>query len=383
MIRVKLLDEKEYRALKNIGGRNYDPSDFFELLRQKGDFTDPESCALLCTLHGEEAVRGKWYRRTTPEGKPCLPAVSPEAQYGLVVIERSRQGLYTDIPREFQPFETMGRMERAVGSTPDVLYVWDALAELEMDILLYFRKRDFDFSWEIPLSCEFLLENGAPQGPVWVKKNRARKKHGTETYKGFPCVDDFFYDLQYHWYENVEEMVDAIREENSGQKPLPRGEMSRAMFGKLCDEDAHDWWDEPAKDDEAPRRLINYMEALPVEPEERRPLFLVVQAFRDGSFHLWNQTPVKYPSYNELLDWATTLAWEGAEVPGLIEEAMVLVVDVNEILACASQISRTVCAFRFTAQVTETYGKRQGLEEFSALLRRAQEAGTIVLPEKK
>ena len=53
MIRVKLLSEPDYRALLCKPGafRAYEERQFYDLLREKGDFTDAESLALLRHLH--------------------------------------------------------------------------------------------------------------------------------------------------------------------------------------------------------------------------------------------------------------------------------------------------------------------------------------------
>lgn len=77
MIRVKLLSETEYRKMrKDQLCKEYCEEDFYDLLRDRGDFADGDSSLLLRTLHGEEAVAGKWYKRRTPRGAPCLPALS-------------------------------------------------------------------------------------------------------------------------------------------------------------------------------------------------------------------------------------------------------------------------------------------------------------------
>ena len=117
MMRVRLLSEPEYRQMLREGTcREYRESNFYTLLREKGNFTDEASCSLLRTLHGDAAVEGKWYRRTTPEGKPCLPAISAEVKYGLTVIENSRQGVYTNFVEDFTPFEVQERMDGIAGA---------------------------------------------------------------------------------------------------------------------------------------------------------------------------------------------------------------------------------------------------------------------------
>ena len=80
MMRVRLLSEPEYRQMLGKGTcREYREIHFYTLLREKGDFSDEASRRLLRILHGDAALEGKWYSRTTPEGKPCLPALSQEA----------------------------------------------------------------------------------------------------------------------------------------------------------------------------------------------------------------------------------------------------------------------------------------------------------------
>ena len=114
MIRVRLLSDTDTNGTNRWEGGEtvpYEESLFYDLLREKGDFADAESLALLRHLHGEDAVTGKWYRRTTPEGRPCLPAISPEAKYGLVVIENSRKGLYTDLAVAFTDDKMQERID--------------------------------------------------------------------------------------------------------------------------------------------------------------------------------------------------------------------------------------------------------------------------------
>ena len=171
MIRVKLLSEPEYhQMLQNGACREYSEGDFYELLREQGDFTDEASGQLLRTLHGNAAVEEKWYRRTTPEGMPCLPAISPEARYGLTVIANSRKGVYTNIENSFTTFEVEDRMEPTLGGDSDIPLVWDAFAAMDLDVLLVFRRKNFSWCWDIPLGNDFILENYLRDGvPVEVR----------------------------------------------------------------------------------------------------------------------------------------------------------------------------------------------------------------------
>ena len=158
MIRVRLVSEPEYEKMRQERTcKEYCVDDFYDLLREKGDFTDGDSSLLLRTLHGEDAVEGKWYRRTTPQGAPCLPALSQEAKYGLVVLENSRNGVYTNLVKDLCAFEVEGRMDGAVGMRRDTPLVWDAFAAMDRDVLLTFRKKEFDFGWDIPLENGFIL----------------------------------------------------------------------------------------------------------------------------------------------------------------------------------------------------------------------------------
>lgn len=373
MMRVRLLSEPEYRQMLREGTcREYRESNFYTLMREKGDFTDEASCRLLRTLHGDAAVEGKWYSRTTPEGKPCLPALSPEAQYGLVVVENSRNGIYTPIDNRFCVFETQRRMEGRASSHCGIPLVWDAFAAMDMDILLVFRKKDFNFSWDIQLGNDFILENYHYGGAVVeavVEETRIREEMGAD---GVLRVDNFFYDEKYVWYQEPKELLEVLSDLNLGMLPLVRGELTLGELYRLCDDnddvEREDW---KAGTGEAPwlkGRVLNHMDYRPEEPESRRIVYMVVEKHPDGSYLLRNRTSGKYPEYIEMLDQVMELAVPGGEI-------LTLAVDVNEIMQCAADVNKAVCAFRVADEAVETFGRQEGLLVFEEALREALASG--------
>ena len=145
-MRIRLISEPERGSMRQENRlSSYYEGHFFDLLREKGTFDDEASIQLLTYLHGEEAVTERWYSRVTPDGKPCLSAISQEAKYGLVVLEDSRNGVYTNLVKDFCAFEVEGRMNGVVGMGRDTPLVWDAFAAIDRDVLLTFRKKEFDF----------------------------------------------------------------------------------------------------------------------------------------------------------------------------------------------------------------------------------------------
>lgn len=374
MIRVKLLSEPEYRKMWRTepGCREYNESQFYDLLRKKGDFTDAESLTLLRHLHGEEAVAGKWYRRTTAGGKPCIPAISREAMYGLVVIENSRQGWYTALEQAFTDFEVEQRMGESGGDHDNPL-VWHVFAQLDMDILLTFRKKDFSFAWEIPIDEEFILENYPVDGvPTEVHITQEYLQH-PEQRDGDWYAGNFLYDLQYHWTDDAAEVLEFLGRRFKGRLPLAKGVFSLEAFEAmympkedLCE--LNRMWGEQEEPAQKKWQVVNHMDYLPEEGESRRLMYLIIEERRDGRFCLRNNISVKYPSYGELLYEAMDFLRPGCEL-------LILPVDVNECMACTEDLRKVVCAFRVAEGVIETFGPEEGLREFEKTLRRAVESG--------
>ena len=144
MMRIRVISEPERGSmLRENRLSSYYEGQFFDLLREKKTFSDEASIQLLEYLHGEEAVRERWYSRVTPDGKPCLSAISQEAKYGLTVIENSRKGVYTELEEDFSELEVESRRGGSVSADSDLPLVWNAFAALDMDVLLAFRKKDF------------------------------------------------------------------------------------------------------------------------------------------------------------------------------------------------------------------------------------------------
>ena len=396
MIRVRLLSEPEYREMwQESRCREYDERHFYDLLREKGDFTDEASRSLLRHLHGEAAVTGKWYARTTPEGTACLPALSPEAKYGLVVIENSRKGLYTNLCEAFAEYEVADRMNQNGADVPEIPLVWDAFAKLDMDILLLFRKKDFYFGADIPVSTGFLLENHRVNGvptEVWVEPFA---RDLPEEKNGLPCVANSFYDQVYQWERETEELLDTIRKEVGRNLPLAKGVFSCSEFDEMCGEsftysesslerrrEEMELLRDMGEEYEPPEELwqvVNHMEFLPDDVEARRLRYLIITRYPDGNYLLRSGISVKYPSYGELFHDATTFAIPGGEI-------LVLPVDVEEVMRCSAAINKAVCAFRVTDGVVETFGPKEGLREFAARLQMAVESGRCSIsgeePEK-
>jgi len=376
MIRVKLLSEPEYRALvrERTAYSEYHESQFYHLLREKGDFTDAESLAILRHLHGEEAVTGKWYRRTTAEGAPCIPAISSEAKYGLVVLENSRRGCYTPIVEAFTDFEVEYRMEESIGGTPVNPLVWQAFAKLDTDILLTFRKKDFSFAWDIPIEVEFILENHPLNGvptEVHVVNEFLRQP---EQRNGEWYVQNFFYDWKYRWSEDTAEILNVLRYEFACRPPLVKGLFPLSTFETMCrprKEIPPRCADCPcAQPEESPWQVLNHMDDLPEEGDSRRLLYLIIEQHNDGTVRLGEDISVKYPSYLEMLEEAIQTAKPDCEV-------FVLPVDVNECMGRAEDIRKAVCAFRICGHTIETFGPADGLREFDKTLRQAVESGAI------
>ena len=386
MIRVRLLSEQDYLKLwqEEQRYRDYDESQFYDLLREKGDFTDEESLTLLRHLHGEAAVAGKWYCRTTPEGKPCLPAISRDAMYGLVVIENSRKGVYTPIEEAFTEFEVESRMEARFCGDHENLLVWQAFAALDMDILLTYRIKDFGFVREIPIDEAFILENyplgGVPRSVRVVPEYLPQP----EQRDGVWYVHNDFYDQKYCWTRDTEALLDLLGLESLKQPPLAKGVFSLEAFEDMCwPEDAHstarrsrmqqareeaEAMGIPYEAEQAPLRVINHMDYLPAHTESRRLMYLIIEEYDDGHFSLRDNISVKYPSYDELFCEVMSMKQPGREV-------FVLPVDVNEVMGCAEDVHKAVCAFRVTEDIIETFGPMEGLREFEKLLRRAVESG--------
>ena len=385
MMRVRLLSEQDFIKLCREEKRymDYDERQFCELLREKGDFTDEESLTLLRHLHGEACVTGKWYRTVTADGRPCIPAISREAMYGLVVIENSRKGLYTPIKEDLSAFEGESRRGRTVGDDCVAPVVWKAFEELGMDILLTFRKKDFSFAWEIPVEGEFILEQYPVNGvPTDV--------HMTEEYLGEPELRDgqwymhnSFYEDRYDWVKDTKMLLDVLHDSLMGETPLAKGIFSMEEFWAMCKQEISIGesplrqmrYEQEEKaigitreEELSPWKVVNHMDYLPEAGEARRLLYLIIEEYDDGRFCLRDMISVKYPSYEEMFCEAEEMKQPGCEV-------FVLPVDVNECMGCAQEIHRAVCAFRVTADVIETFGPKEGLLEFEKTLRRAVETG--------
>ena len=376
MIRVRLLTEPEYRALlrEKPGYRDYSESQFYHLLREKGDFTDVESLSLLCHLHGEEAVTGKWYRRTTADGKPCIPAISREAMYGLVVIQNSRQGRYTPLLETFTDYEVQERMEDHAMSDHVNPLVWQAFAQLDMDILLTFRLKDLDFSWSIPIEEEFILENYLINDVPTEVHIIDEYLHEPELRDGVWVAHNFLYDQKYWWGSDTAEILKFLDLEFARRTPLVKGLFPLYAFESMCrpsdDRDPFDLnriREEQEEAERNPWQVLNHMDYLPEEGDSRRLLYLIIEEYDDGNFCLRDEISVKYPNYEEMLYEAMQAAKPDCEV-------FMLPVDVNECMGCAEDIRKAVCAFRMCDHVIETFGPEEGLREFEKLLRQVAEA---------
>ena len=377
MMRIRLISEPEWGSRRQENRlTSYDESCFFDLLREKGTFDDEASIQLLTYLHGEEAVRERWYSRVTPGGKPCLSAISQEAKYGLTVIANSRKGIYTEIEEDFTEFEVESRMEGSVSVDSGLPLVWNAFAALDMDILLVYRKKNFSFGWDIPVENDFLLENyPGENGPmeVWVKEAFVEKG---ETHKGLPCVHNYFYAQRYDWRKETGDLLEVLNELNCGKRPLAKGMFSLQEFYTMIGEDwtcsdPDDDWEETAR---TSMKIVNHMSCMPDETEARRVRYLLIEKRTDGTYCLRSQNSVKYPEYWEMLDEAETFAVPGGEV-------LVLPVDVNEVVSCARDLEKAVCAFRVSDGVVELFDKAEGLREFTALLQEALNSGKCTVPE--
>ena len=366
MIRVRLLKEPEFRRMLREGTcAVYGERQFARLLDEGRDFSDEASRALLRTLHGE-AMADKCCRRVTQAGKPCLPALSSEAKYGLTALANSADGVYTIMEERFFPYETGARLDH-VGKFRNYGYpmLWDVFAALDQDVLFALRAKDIPFMGTVHLGTDFLLENypwhGVPT-MAWVEERRIQ-----ETEKdGMLRVSNCLHDLRFDWTQDTEEVLDTLRLLTHPPMLMACGEMSLDGFRRMCraclggsDElEADEGMENPET------RVFNHMAYLPQEPNAHRPELMVVEVHDDGHCCLNRSFSEKHPSYLDLLAQVMDFAIPDGEV-------MVLVVDTDEPLRSARDMEQAMCAFRLVGRTVETYGRQEGLQVFEETLRRA------------
>lgn len=385
MIRVRMVTEPEYRDMREQV-RVYSEVDFYDLLLKGGEraFQDPASQALIRGLHGTRAVEEKWCSKRTPEGKLCLPALSNEAKYGLVLLHNSAQGLYTLFDREFGEFEAMCRMEGAIGADqPKTLLVWDVLSRLEQDALIVFRKKDFDCCWDIPVGTPFLLENfrmpDAPADAAPVPAMVDNRWGELRMEDGILHTGNFFYDQMYRWQRNLPGLLKEVECLLCDITPLPRPDdcYTPEEFDRL--DKAGDWeglypevqqeiWRYGFEHLPEDMRIRDHMVYIPEDADNRRIPFLAIRRRADGRFELREDISVKWPCYGEMLDAALKMrAPDG--------ETLVLAVDRDEIMRCAEDLRYTVCAFRMEGEELELFGWEEGLYRFGRMIQEMLASG--------
>ena len=364
VIRIKLLSEPEYRqAMRRkedrkaeyeevLQGKEYHEyykgdfcigsGDFYNLLMKKSEFTDEESCALLRYMHGEVAVRGKLYRGVTSDGKACMPLISEEAKYGLVLIENSRQGIYTTFEPQVTEENMYSISKYTYLDTCQCPSVWEALASLDMDIFLIFRKKDLSLLHDhVPINTPFIVENYPMDGGLKEVYVSSKPWHNKEdTYNGLPWIDNYFFDLRYQWQEDIDELIAVIDSALEYRFPDRSGTATR-------------WLSEQEMDNEIWNDFATENRWIPI---------LIVEEYRDGSYYLRTEAD-KNPFFYELYDIAEEAKREDANI-------LVLPLDVEDPMNCAENINKVVCAFRVADNRVECSDKMQGLREFRKILKR-------------
>lgn len=366
MIRVRLVSEPEYRRMLKEGiCAVYGERQFARLLDQGRDFSDEASRALLRTLHGE-AMADKCCRRVTRAGKPCLPALSTEAKYGLTALANSADGVYTIMEARFFPYETGVRINR-MGKFRNCGYpmLWDVFAALEQDVLFALRTKDIPFMGTVHLGTDFLLENYPWQGVptmAWVEERRIQE---TEE-DGMLRVGNCFHRLRFDWTQETEDVLDTLRLLTWPPMPLACGEMTLDAFRRMC-RACLGGPDDPETDGESARpdmRVFNHMAYLPREPDAHRPALMAIEVHDDGHCCLRRSCSEKQPSYLDLLSQVMDLTIPDGEV-------VVLAVDRDEPMHAAGDVEQAMCAFRLVGRTVETYGRQEGLQVFEEMLRRS------------
>lgn len=366
MIRVRLVSEPEYRRMLKEGTcAVYGERQFVRLLDQGRDFSDEASRALLRELHGD-TMADKCCRRVTQAGKPCLPALSSEAKYGLTALANSADGVYTIMEARFFPYETGARLDH-VGKFRNYGYpmLWDVFAALDQDVLFALRAKDIPFMGTVHLGTDFLLENypwhGVPT-MAWVEERRL----GATEQDGMLRVSNSFHRLRFDWTQDTEEVLETLRLLTHPPVPLVCGEMTLDAFRRMCraclgEPDDPETDGEPARPD---MRVFNHMAYLPREPYTHRPALMAIEVHDDGHCCLNRSFSEKHPSYLDLLAQVMDLAIPDGEV-------VVLAVDRDEPLRSARDVEQAMCAFRIVGRTVETFGRQEGLQVFEEALRRA------------
>ena len=366
MIRVRLLKEPEYRRMLREGTcAVYGEHQFCRLLDEGRDFFDEASRTLLRTLHGE-AMADKCCWRVTQAGKPCLPALSSEAKYGLTALANSADGVYTIMEARFFPYETGVRINR-MGKFRNCGYpmLWDVFAALDQDVLFALRAKDIPFMGTVHLGTDFLLENYPWQGVptmAWVEERRIQDREED----GMLRVSNCLHDLRFDWTQETGEVLETLRLLTQPPMPLACGEMSLDEFRRIC-RACLGGPDDPEADrglENPEMRVFNHMAYLPEEPDAHRPELMVVEVHDDGCCRLDRCFSEKNPSYLDLLAQVMDLAIPDGEV-------VVLAVDRDEPLRSARDIEMAMCAFRIVGHTVETFGRQEGLQVFEETLRRA------------
>lgn len=357
---------------------------------KEAPFRDTESVRLIREVANADVVEDDWFgvvSRVSGQ-RTCITGLERNVQYALIAIANSKAGTYTSL--NYRTYEDiLGR----VGEQNEMPLIWQFLADMPYDALLYVKTWEFHIwnsQFYIPESLEgkVAIENyrykGVPSSGMLSRK--VKKDMLAED--GSLLIAGNFRRFWFEWYRDfgalIQEAERLLKYSFRWYRRIPKVS-SVDEFATLDEE----WQDDFYVLDEHKRRVLypsflekiqvhNYLYRVPDGTYEKYPICLVLEEdISTGVVSVKRGNYGKYPEYSEIMISAARPDKDGRNISRLI-----VVIDKAEFFHREAEMKNAVWAFRYYDNILELYDGDDVLVEFVKFAKAPYEDGRmLMLPE--
>lgn len=385
MIQILFIHGKN--ELKLYRTQEYHAEDFKYLVEgdsgrgvEEPPFRDEDSARVVHEAAHAEFVEHDWFSLVFQEGgRSCITALSEDIQYALTLVANSRKEIYTS-------YEWRGDD------------MWEVLADLSVDILLYLNVYELDITWpviDLPESVYDRVQivnhdyRGVRSRGI-LAADRGRGDQLSED--GELQISNYFVQYCFDWRKNIGLLIrkaeDLLYRNGEWYKRPPVISTLEEFAATLEPDFASAFYDHykpetgnRKKQYKVSRHLKdlqihNCLYQVPTETVEKYPMYLVMTKNREtGACTVSMECGVKYPSISDAMTERFVMPEDsrGSCV------TLTVVIDTEVFSRREDSFRKAVWAFKYYDNTMELYDNLAVFEQFVSFIKQPFEDGLITV----
>lgn len=386
MIRILFIHSKDERKAYKV--HEYRDEDFGYLVEgepgrgvEGPPFRDEDSARVINEAAHAEFVDHDWFSIVSKEGRrSCVTALREDIRYALTLVANSRKKIYTS-------YEWRGDD------------MWEVLADLSVDILLYLEVSGFDVTYpviDLPEAVYHKVEivNHDFKGVRTSGILAAGCEEGDKLLdSGELQISNYFLQYCFDWRKNIDRLISKAEEllYKSGDWYRHAPVISTVEeFAATLEPDFASAFYDHYKPETGRRRkykvsrqfnhlqIHNYLYQVPTETVEKYPMYLVMtKDTESGKCTVRMECGVRYPSFSDAMTESFVMPKDSRGTC----VTLTVVIDTMVFSRCEDSFRKAVWAFRYYDNTVELYDNHGVFEQFVGFIKQPFEDGLVTVAD--